>query len=474
MKTILFLEDDKILAETIIDLLSVENFKVIHVKDADSVLEATYKSSFDLYLFDVNVPNMNGFELLKLLRDSKDKTPTIFLTALSDIASLAKGFDVGADDYIKKPFDFDELLIRINAILKKYYDSVDSKISVNNYTFDFDKNELYKDDTFIPLSTYELKLSELFFKNLNKTLNKEFLIDELSYNKEISSGSLRVYINKLRKVGLPIDTIKGVGYRLSSSWKNSFFEVLENEFVKYIPSREKNIYLQVFKSKKSFQQKAKKLKIKIIFTQLFLLLIFAFISYFLAKNALKPLNDSIDTLDKFAKDLIYDLNTPVTAMQLNMKILEKNGICVENKAFHRLKKSVESILELHISLKTLLENKTFQLRKINLCNLINDVVELHQINYKNLNFIVKCTNFEVNANEHAIKQILHNLISNACKYNRDNGYIKIYTKDNTLYIEDSGIGIKNPELIFNREYSTQNSSGLGLDIVKRLCDAWEY
>jgi len=217
MKTILFLEDDKILAETIIDLLSVENFKVIHVKDADSVLEATYKSSFDLYLFDVNVPNMNGFELLKLLRDSKDKTPTIFLTALSDIASLAKGFDVGADDYIKKPFDFDELLIRINAILKKYYDSVDSKISVNNYTFDFDKNELYKDDTFIPLSTYELKLSELFFKNLNKTLNKEFLIDELSYNKEMSGGSLRVYINKLRKVGLPIDTIKGVGYRLSSS-----------------------------------------------------------------------------------------------------------------------------------------------------------------------------------------------------------------------------------------------------------------
>jgi len=217
MKTILFLEDDKILAETLIDLLSVENFKVIHVKDTDSVLEATYKSSFDLYLFDVNVPNMNGFELLKLLRDSKDKTPTIFLTALSDIASLAKGFDVGADDYIKKPFDFDELLIRINAILKKYYDSVDSKISVNNYTFDFDKNELYKDDTFIPLSAYELKLSELFFKNLNKTLNKEFLIDELSYNKEMSSGSLRVYINKLRKVGLPIDTIKGVGYRLSSS-----------------------------------------------------------------------------------------------------------------------------------------------------------------------------------------------------------------------------------------------------------------
>ena len=251
----------------------------------------------------------------------------------------------------------------------------------------------------------------------------------------------------------------------------SNFEVLENEFVKYIPSREKNIYLQVFKSKKSFQQKAKKLKIKIIFTQLFLLLIFAFISYFLAKNALKPLNDSIDTLDKFAKDLIHDLNTPVTAMQLNMKILEKNGICVENKAFNRLKKSVESILELHISLKTLLENKTFQLRKINLCNLINDVIELHQINYKNLNFIVKCTDFEVNANEHAIKQILHNLISNACKYNRDNGYIKIYTKDNTLYIEDSGIGIKNPELIFNREYSTQNSSGLGLDIVKRLCDA---
>ena len=215
MKTILFLEDDEILAETIIDFLEAENFNIVHAKDGNEVLDITFNQKFDIFLFDKNVPNLDGFELLKMLRASNDLTPTIFLTALNDISSLAKGFELGADDYIKKPFDFDELLIRINALIKKRYKSLDNKIEINEFIFDFDKNELYKNLQFIALAPYELKLVQIFFKNIDRTLSKDYILDELSYNKDVSDGSLRVYINKLRKLNLPIVTIKGVGYRLS-------------------------------------------------------------------------------------------------------------------------------------------------------------------------------------------------------------------------------------------------------------------
>ena len=245
----------------------------------------------------------------------------------------------------------------------------------------------------------------------------------------------------------------------------------ENEFTKFIPTRKTDKYLQVFKSKKSYLQKISNLQNSIIFFQIILLFIFAIISFFLAKNALKPLHESIETLDKFAKDLIHDLNTPVTAMKLNIKILEKNEDIKTIKAFSRLKKSIEAISELRKSLTTLLEHKTFQVTNINLCSILKDTMELHQPNYPNLKFEIECSSLEVKANENALKQILHNLISNACKYNRKDGYIKIYTDKKTLYIQDNGVSIQNPDKIFNREFSNQNSSGLGLDIVKRLCDA---
>jgi DNA-binding response OmpR family regulator len=168
-------------------------------------------------LLDVNVPFLNGFELLKSLRESGDITPAIFITALTDIASLSKGFDIGADDYIKKPFSFDELLIRINALLRKSYHTYAKEIRVDDFYFLIEKNELYHDKSFLALPPYELKITKLLFQNLNKTLQKEEIFEYLNEGSEMSEGALRVHINKLRKIGLPITTIKGIGYRLASS-----------------------------------------------------------------------------------------------------------------------------------------------------------------------------------------------------------------------------------------------------------------
>lgn len=217
MARLLLVEDDVNLAETLIELLELEKFEVTWVGDGQQALDATFIASYDLFLFDVNVPFINGFELLDALRSSGDETPTIFITAMSDIASLSKGFEVGADDYIKKPFDFDELIVRIYSLIRKRLKIKENIISIENFNFHIDTNELYDGEHFIALSPVELRLTTLFFKNLNTTLSKEHILMELSDGEEASEGALRVHINKLRKYGLPLQTVKGIGYRLATS-----------------------------------------------------------------------------------------------------------------------------------------------------------------------------------------------------------------------------------------------------------------
>lgn len=246
------------------------------------------------------------------------------------------------------------------------------------------------------------------------------------------------------------------------------FTINENEFTKFLPTRNDSYYLKVLKSKKDFLENLWKLKQKVLAIQILLLLIFAYISYKLAKNALKPLQESISTLDKFAKDLIHDLNTPVTSIKLNLKLLEKIPTIKENNAFLRLNKSVNTISELHGNLTILLQEGTFQMQVINVFDLLEDVAQIQKIIYPNIDFKIESSNFKVKINPYAMKQILQNIISNACKYNSKNGYVKIYAKGDALYIQDSGKGIKEPDKIFERSYSAEHSSGIGLDIVKRL------
>lgn len=216
MSKILLLEDDELLSETLIELLESENLEVTWVSDGEMALDESFTQDFDLFLLDVNVPFINGFELLKSLRESGDMTPAIFITALSDIASLSYGFDIGADDYIKKPFDFDELLVRIHALLRKSYHTYANELKVGDFRFMIEKNELYHGANFVALSPYELEITRLLFQHLNETLLKEQLLESLNPGRETSEGSLRVHINKLRKIGLPIMTLKGIGYRLAS------------------------------------------------------------------------------------------------------------------------------------------------------------------------------------------------------------------------------------------------------------------
>ena len=141
-------------------------------------------------------------------------------------------------------------------------------------------------------------------------------------------------------------------------------------------------------------------------------------------------------------------------------------------ALKRLKKSVDTISELHENLTILLQEETFQLQQLNLCKITQEIVQTQQQIYPDIRFVQECSNLTVKLNAHAIKQILQNIISNACKYNKEHGYIKIYMQgEQKLCIEDGGVGIEDSEKIFQREYTEHSSGhGIGLDIVQRLCD----
>lgn len=213
MARILLVEDDEILSETLVELLEDEGYEVTLVKGANDALSTTYEAVYDLFLLDVNIEDFDGFRLLEMLRDSGDKTPAIFLTSLSDIASLSKGFEVGGDDYIKKPFDFDELLVRIQSQLRKSFKAKNNEISYKDLTYKISTNELLKEGSLVLLAPLEQKLVSIFFKRLDETITKQEILYELDSVNESSEGALRVYIHKLRKIGLDIQTIKGVGYR---------------------------------------------------------------------------------------------------------------------------------------------------------------------------------------------------------------------------------------------------------------------
>jgi len=205
---ILLLEDDTILAQTMVQILEQEDYDVTLVNDGQEVIDITYENKFDLYLFDINVPLISGMETLKLLRDAEDNTPTFFITALRDIKTTLEGFNCGCDDYIKKPFDLDELLARIQATLKRK----NPVIQYNDITFDLLDNRVLKAGSEVTLGHVEKEIFSLLIRNINMTVDKSTFFD---YMNKPSETGLRVLISKLKKVlDLNITNTKGIGYKL--------------------------------------------------------------------------------------------------------------------------------------------------------------------------------------------------------------------------------------------------------------------
>ena len=209
-KRILLLEDDLLLSETIEELLELEGYQVFLAFDGEEATQLTYDHQFDLYIFDINVPEIDGLSLLEALREADDMTPAIFISALVDIETIASAFNVGAKDYIKKPFFPEEILIRVNA---KFHSNIKT-VMINHLEYNPKDKILKEGDRIIPMGEVQLCLFEMFFSNQNRVINRSDLCDCLT---QTSSGALRVALNKLKQsTKLSIKNIRGVGYMLET------------------------------------------------------------------------------------------------------------------------------------------------------------------------------------------------------------------------------------------------------------------
>jgi len=190
------------------DFLEDNGFEVTSVYDPYSAYEEAFKNRFDIYLFDINLPFESGLDALKNLKDAHDVTPAIFITSREDKESLLKGFEIGCKDYLKKPFDFDELLVRIKANLETKKD-----ITINGYRLDRKAKKLYFKDEELDLNIKAIELLELLYEKANELVTYDEIFERLWVDSEPNRGSLRVYITKLKKF-FEIESIRGIGYIL--------------------------------------------------------------------------------------------------------------------------------------------------------------------------------------------------------------------------------------------------------------------
>lgn len=206
---ILILEDDTLLCESLQEYLQLEGFNVDIAQNAERLYELTFEHRYDLYIFDINLPDEDGFTALQNLMESGDTTPTIYITALTDIQSITQGFSLGAIDYIKKPFDPEELVVRIIS----RFGSVDQNIiEYGDLHYNPTTQELFKGETMISMGIVQQQIFHELITQVGKLVPQERLLDLLEHP---NANALRVNVAKLKsKLGIEIKNIRSQGYIL--------------------------------------------------------------------------------------------------------------------------------------------------------------------------------------------------------------------------------------------------------------------
>jgi DNA-binding response OmpR family regulator len=216
---ILLLEDEFGLRESIKEFLEDLGFGVDAYAGSEEAIDAIFAKKYQLFLLDVQVPGINGFEMLSQLRKSGDKTPAIFITSLTNIENLSKGFEIGCSDYIKKPFELRELQIRLEHALKtQCLHTEDMLISLSErYQYDTKNFLLLEDEKSIPLSKTEKRILETLIKHRGSVVSMEQFQDEV-WGEYMDPANIRVQINKLRKKMQEeiILNVRGLGYKIDA------------------------------------------------------------------------------------------------------------------------------------------------------------------------------------------------------------------------------------------------------------------
>jgi len=216
---ILLLEDEYSLRKSVKELLEDCEYLVYDFSNGKDALDAIYENSYDLLLLDVNVPQINGFELVDIIQKDNIDIPTIFMTSLSEIDNLERGYEKGCCDYVKKPFDLSELRLRVATALRR--STLNSSLSMMKlkyeYEYDTTSFKLKKHNEEVQLSKIEKMILELFIKNKNQIVTPE-MITQYVWQDYVDPANVRVQINNLRKKldKNLIVNIRGLGYKLDS------------------------------------------------------------------------------------------------------------------------------------------------------------------------------------------------------------------------------------------------------------------
>lgn len=228
MNSILLLEDDFKMSSEIKLFFARNGFECEVVYDGLIFMKQLRVANYDLYILDVNVPSMNGLEVCQNIRKNDTSTPILMLTAFNDVNDKVEALEYGADDYMVKPFHFDELLARVKALLrrggKRQEEDQNTVVKIANLTLDFTDRKAYRDEKEISLTQKEYKLLELLVNAKGRTITKQTIAEEVwDINFETGTNTIEVYINFLRnKVDKDfepklIHTRPGFGYYLKES-----------------------------------------------------------------------------------------------------------------------------------------------------------------------------------------------------------------------------------------------------------------
>ena len=212
MHTVLLVEDDLQLAKIVKRILESKNFKVILVEDGKEALKFIKEKDFDLYLVDINIPKINGLELVKYIKELEKDGKIVMITASVEEHNFKKAYEYGCDDYIKKPFHATELEVRIKKLIGK------ESIKFGNYEFKFDTGDLFKDGKPVNLRKKEKKLLHILLKNANYTVPAEKIVEFVWPEEKKKNPPLRQLVNEIRKKFDRdfIQTVVGVGYRFET------------------------------------------------------------------------------------------------------------------------------------------------------------------------------------------------------------------------------------------------------------------
>ena len=197
---LLVVEDEKKLNELITKKLEKEYYGVDSCFDGEEAVKYVEGTEYDAIILDIMLPKLDGFEVIKRIRAKKNKVPILLLTARDNIDDKVKGLDYGADDYLVKPFIFEELMARIRVLLRRNSGNADNIITIANLKVDLDAKTVFRDDVLIKLSGREYSILEYLIRNKGKILPRERIEDHIwNYEYEGGTNVIDVYIRYLRK-----------------------------------------------------------------------------------------------------------------------------------------------------------------------------------------------------------------------------------------------------------------------------------